>query len=266
MAARKPHDETKDPVHRSKKYGKAKVRIFDTREEMGAAAGGHVASLMQQLLKKKETISMVFAAAPSQNEFLSCLAGSPGIDWSRVVGYHMDEYIGLPSDSDQLFGRFLQKHLFSKVKMGRVEFINSQASDQEWECERYAALLRQDPMDIVCLGIGENGHIAFNDPPVADFNDAHLVKIIELDDRDRQQQVHDGCFPTVADVPRRAYTLTIPALTSATHLSCVVPSERKAAAVRDSLLGPVTTEVPASILRTHLHANIFLDRRSALYL
>ncbi len=257
---------TKNGKRTSRTYDRAKVWVYETRDEMGAAAAQHVVGLMQHLLKKKETINMVFAAAPSQNEFLSHLVASHGVDWSRVVGFHMDEYIGLPEGSDQSFGLFLQKHLFSKAKMGRVELLHSRANDPAWECERYSALLRQNPIDIVCLGIGENGHIAFNDPPVADFHDEHLVKVIELDERDREQQVHDGCFPTVKDVPPQAYTLTIPALMSAKHLSCVVPSDRKATAVRESLLGPVTTEVPASVLRQHQDVTIFLDQRSALHL
>ncbi len=251
---------------RTRTYGKARVQIYEHRDDMGADAAKHVVGLMQGLLKKKKTIRMVFAAAPSQNEFLSYLTRSDLVDWSRVVGFHMDEYIGLPDGSEQSFGLFLQRHLFSKVQMQRVELLDSRANDPAWECVRYAALLKQDPIDIVCLGIGENGHIAFNDPPVANFHDEHLVKVIELDERDRQQQVNDGCFPSVEDVPRKAYTLTIPALMSAAHLSCVVPSVRKAAAVRDALLGPITTEVPASIMREHPDTVIFLDQSSALHL
>ncbi len=246
-----------------KTYGSAGVQIFLTRDEMGIAAAEHVAGLIRRVLREKNVVNMVFAAAPSQDEFLSYLTKSPSVDWSRVVGFHMDEYIGLPADSGQFFRVYLQDHLFSKVKVRHVYFLDSQAKDSHRECERYAALLREHHTDIVCLGIGENGHIAFNDPPVADFHDPELVKIIELDERDRQQQVNDGCFPTINDVPPRAYTLTVPALMSAAFLSCVVPSERKAQAVFNSLLGEITTAVPASILRTHPQIEIFLDESSA---
>ncbi len=253
-------------TYQSRTYDSARVQIYKSRNEMGLAAAEHVVGLVCELLRTKKTVNMVFAAAPSQNEFLMYFTGLDAVEWPKIAGFHMDEYIGLPPGSRQLFGCFLQSHLFSKVKMKSVDLLNSGAPDSTAECERYAALLRQHPPDIVCLGIGENGHIAFNDPPVADFDDKQLVKVIKLDERDRQQQVHDGCFPSVNDVPARAYTLTIPTLMSATYLSCVVPSERKATAVRDSLLGPITTQVPASVLRRHRHATIFLDQQSARYL
>jgi glucosamine-6-phosphate deaminase len=244
-------------------YGTAHVHIYDNRDGMGKAAAEHVVRLIGQILKKKEKVNMIFAAAPSQDEFLAYLMKSTGVDWSRVVGFHMDEYIGLPTNSDQFFSLFLKNHLFSKVRMKRVHILDSQAKDPEKECERYAALLRENPTDIVCLGIGENAHIAFNDPPFADFNDKELVKIVELDEPCRQQQVNDGCFPTIKDVPPRALTLTVPALMSATYLSCVVPSERKAKAILNSLTGAISTAVPASILRTHTCVEMFLDKPSA---
>ncbi|HTR81347.1 MAG TPA: glucosamine-6-phosphate deaminase [Bacteroidota bacterium] len=248
---------------KEKKFGAANVRIYTTRSEMGKAAAEHVAGLIREVLSKKERANIVFAAAPSQNEFLFHLTNSPGIDWPRVVGFHMDEYIGLPKESDQFFSLYLHNHLFSKVKIGSVQILDAHAKEPKKECHRYAALLKENPTDIVCLGIGENGHIAFNDPPVADFLDKYLVKIIELDEADRRQQVNDGCFPTINDVPPTAFTLTIPALMSATYLSCVVPTERKARAVFNSLTGKVTTKVPGSILRTHPHIELFLDEASA---
>ncbi len=244
-------------------FGRVKVRVSETRDAMGKAAAQHVVGLLRRVLSRKETANVVFAAAPSQTEFLSHLAMAEDVDWSRILGFHMDEYIGLPADSDQFFGRYLERHIFSLVKFREVHLFDSQANDTSRECDRYAGLLRDNPIDIVCLGIGENGHIAFNDPPFADFQDPQLVKVIELDDRDRQQQVHDGCFKSVPDVPRNAYTLTIPALMSAKYLSCVVPTKRKATAVARALTGPLTTAVPASILRTHPRINIFLDVASA---
>jgi glucosamine-6-phosphate deaminase len=244
-------------------YGKATVRICNTRNDAGGAAAEYAAGCIRKILSVQETANIVFAAAPSQNEFLAALVATPNVDWQRINAFHMDEYIGLPPGSDQFFSLYLQRHLFSHVHMKNVFLLDSQASDPARECERYAALLQQCPTDLVCMGIGENGHIAFNDPPVADFNDKALVKVVELDEPDRHQQVHDGCFPSFEDVPTHAYTLTVPALMCATFLSVVVPSERKAVAVKNSLTGPIGTAVPGSILRTHAHVEMFLDPASA---
>lgn len=249
--------------HRSKVYENLEVNIYPTRECMGKAAATHVASTIRELHARQQLVNIVFAAAPSQNEFLSYLSQSDGIHWSRVIGFHMDEYIGLPKDAGQLFSKYLMNRLFSKVLTKEVHIIDSQAVNPVQECARYAALLRAHPTDIVCLGVGENGHIAFNDPPVADFNDPFLVKVVELDAVCRQQQVNDGCFSSFGEVPTHAITLTIPALMSARYVSIVVPSDRKANAVRDSLLGPVTTKVPASIFRSHKRATMFVDERAA---
>ncbi len=245
------------------KYGNAIVRVLSNRDEMGKRAAEQVVHLIRTVLALKDSVNMVFAAAPSQDDFLAYLTKSQQADWSRIVGFQMDEYVGLPVDSGQLFSRYLQKHLFSRVRLKSVHLLDSRATDPERECARYAALLCEHPADIVCLGIGENGHIAFNDPPVADFHDTHRVKVIELDERDRQQQVNDGCFPTTKDVPPHAYTLTIPALMSATYLSCVVPTERKAQAVFQALNGTISTAVPATILRTHPNITVFLDKSAA---
>jgi glucosamine-6-phosphate deaminase len=251
---------------RMKTYGKATVRIFETRADAGTAAAEYVAGCIQEILKEKETANIVFAAAPSQNEFLASLAGMPNIEWQRINAFHMDEYISLPPTSDQFFSLYLKNHLFSKVAMKNVFILDSQTSDTARECERYEALLRRYPTDLVCMGIGENGHIAFNDPPVADFNDKYFVKVVELDEPDRHQQVHDGCFASFNDVPAHAYTLTVPALMAAKYLSVVVPSERKAIAVKNSLTGEIGTAVPGSILRTHDRVEIFLDTASAALL
>jgi glucosamine-6-phosphate deaminase len=250
--------------HRSKSYDNLQVHIYPSRDEMGRAAANHVAAIMSDLLSRQQTINMVFAAAPSQNEFLDHLTNMKGIEWSRVIGFHMDEYFSLPADAGQLFSKYLTDHLFSKVRMKEVHIVDAIAKDPAGECTRYAELLKSHPIDIVCMGIGENGHIAFNDPPVADFNDPLLVKVVDLDETDRQQQVNDGCFASIAEVPTQAITLTVPQLMSARFLSIVVPSERKATAVRNSLLGPVTTKVPGSILRQHKQAAMFIDEKAAV--
>ena len=240
-----------------------KVKIFRDRKEMGEAAGWAVAEKMREILKSKKPLSMVFASAPSQNEFLEELGQSLGIDWSEVTALHLDEYVGLSSEAPQSFAHFLREKLFEKVHPGRVFYLNGMAGDLEAECQRYVTLLKKHPLDIACIGIGENGHLAFNDPPFADFHDLYLVKIVELDTISRKQQVHDGCFQSLKDVPEKAITLTIPAILSASFIYCMVPGPTKAEAVRRAIQGPISTSCPASILRTHSNAILFLDEDSA---
>jgi glucosamine-6-phosphate deaminase len=230
---------------------------------MGKAAGQSVAEKMKKILKGKKALSIVFASAPSQNEFLGELSQTPGIDWRKVTVFHLDEYIGLPSDALESFGHFLGVRLFEKVRPGNVYYLNGMATDLEAECKRYAAYLKDHPLDIACIGIGENGHLAFNDPPFADFQDPLLVKVVDLDLVSRQQQVHDGCFKSLQEVPRKAITLTIPAILSAKYIYCMVPSHSKAEAVKRTLEGPVSMSCPASILRKHENAILFLDKDSA---
>lgn len=236
-----------------------KVHIYDTRTEMGRAAAGDIKACMLSLLETKETIRMIFAAAPSQNEVLAALVNDPEIPWSRVHGFHMDEYIGLSADAPQGFGNFLKEHIFGLVDFGRVSYIDITAGDADAECERYAALLAEQPIDIVVMGIGENGHIAFNDPPVADFNDAKAVKPVELDAICRNQQVNDGCFAKLEDVPKTAITLTVPTLFAGKHLFCIVPAKTKANAVRATLCDGICEKCPATILRRHESAVLYLD-------
>jgi glucosamine-6-phosphate deaminase len=238
---------------------KLRVKIFSDRREMGKAAGQSAAEKIREILKVSKSLSMVFASAPSQNEFLEELSQSSGIDWNKITAFHLDEYIGLPTDAAESFGHFLRVELFEKVHPGRVYYLNGMAEDLEAECKRYAGLLRDHPLDIACIGIGENGHLAFNDPPFADFQDPLLVKIVELDPVSRQQQVHDGCFKSFQEVPRKAITLTIPAILFARFIYCMVPGPRKAEAVRRTLEDSVSTDCPATILRQHDNAILFLD-------
>ena len=244
------------------KVEKLKVRVFRDRIAMGRAARRAVASKMEETLEKKD-LTMVFAAAPSQNEFLEELSKSRDVDWKRVTAFHLDEYVGLPGTAPQNFGQYLRKKLFDKVRPGKVHYLNGMAEDPEAECDRYTALLKDHPFDIACIGIGENGHLAFNDPPVADFNDPRLVKVVELDLASRQQQVHDGCFKEIESVPQKAITLTLPAILSATFIFCMVPGPTKEGAVKKTLEGPITTDCPASILKKHEKATLFLDQDSA---
>ncbi|GAC1538577.1 MAG: glucosamine-6-phosphate deaminase [Herpetosiphon sp.] len=234
------------------------VMVYGHRQAMGSAAARDVASMMQELLTRQERVRMVFAAAPSQNEFLWSLAKIAGVDWSRVTAFHMDEYLGLPNEAPQGFGRFLRDRLFDIVQPGEVHLIES-SRDVTVESRRYASLLTAAPLDIICLGIGENGHIAFNDPDVADFDDPDVVKPVALDDMSRQQQVNDGCFPIISSVPTYALTLTIPTLMSGRHLFCMVPGASKRTAVQRTLNGPVSIACPASVLREHPDCRLYLD-------
>ena len=235
------------------------------RALLGADAGQRVALAIRAAIAARGEARIIFACAPSQNEFLAALTAQP-VDWSKVTVFHMDEYVSLLDTHPSSFRSFLREHLLAHIPAPRtVNFIHAEAPPDH-EIARYSALLAERSIDLVCLGIGENGHLAFNDPPVADFHDPARVKVVALDAQCRDQQVHDRCFVSLEDVPTHALTLTIPALMSAREISCVVPGPRKAAAVRNTLLGPVATSCPASILRTHPRATLHLDDAAATLL
>ena len=240
-----------------------RVNIYETRSEMGNAAAADIKACILSLLAEKETVNMIFAAAPSQNEVLAALATDKDIPWDRVNAFHMDEYIGLPACAPQGFGNFLREHIFGLADFKSVSYIDITADDAEAECARYAALLKEYPTDIVVMGIGENGHIAFNDPPVADFADPLAVKPVALDSVCRNQQVNDGCFARIEDVPKTAITLTVPTLFAGEHLFCIVPAKTKANAVRATLCGEIGEVCPATVLRRHRSAVLYLDGDSS---
>ena len=245
-----------------KQVDRLTVRRYATREEMGKAAAADFKAALRTLLDKKEFVRVVFAAAPSQDEFLEAIAMDAEIPFERVDAFHMDEYIGLPKDAPQGFGNFLNRGIFSKRTFRSVSYIDGQNVDFTAECARYAALLNAGEIDAVCMGIGENGHIAFNDPPVADFADPLDVKVVRLDDVCRMQQVHDGCFASMADVPQYALTLTVPRLLRANYHFCVVPGAMKAEAVTHMLRDEISVRCPASALRTCENAVLYLDADS----
>ena len=242
------------------------VNAYETRDEMGKAAAGDIKACILSLLAKKDTVNMIFAAAPSQKEVLTSLATDREIPWNRVNAFHMDEYIGLTSDAPQCFGNFLKRSIFGLAPFKSVNYIDVSATDVDMECERYSALLKQYPTDIVVMGIGENGHIAFNDPPVADFNDKKAVKPVLLDEICRQQQVNDGCFETIDDVPKTAITLTVPTLFKGDYLFCIVPAKTKAYAVKATLCDEINEKCPATVLRRHSNAVLYLDSDSSSFL
>ena len=239
------------------------ANIYPTRRDMGLSAGDDVARAIIALLRQKPELNMIFAAAPSQNEFLETLCAKKDIDWQRINAFHMDEYVGLPENAPQGFGNFLKERLFGKLPFRSVNYLNGNNPDLEAECKRYASLLKNNPCDIVCMGIGENGHIAFNDPHVARFDDAAFVKVVDLDETCRLQQVHDGCFASLDVVPTHALTLTVPALMSAGKLFCMVPAKTKAWAVYHTVNDPVSETIPATRIRLHADAVLYLDVDSA---
>lgn len=243
---------------------KLNVRIYETRKQMGAEAAKDVAERIKELLLVKGGfVNIIFAAAPSQNEFLFFLSKEDTINWNRVNAFHMDEYIGLDNNASQRFGHFLKERLFDKVPFNKVYYINGSTANPDMECIRYADLLKQFPAHIVCMGIGENTHIAFNDPHTADFNDPLMVKVVTLDQVSRQQQVHDGCFAQIEEVPTSAITLTVPALLKASSIYCIVPGNNKANAVYHTLNSEVHQNYPSTSLKKHSNATLYLDKESA---
>lgn len=232
--------------------------VHPDREAMGRAAASVAAALIRRAAQRRERVRVVFAAAPSQAELLAHLAAED-LPWHRIDAFHMDEYVGLAPEHPARFGNWLRRHLFDRVPLGSVHLMRP----EDGRPDDYARRLAAAPVDLVCLGIGTNGHIAFNDPPVADFADPLPVKVVELDPVCRQQQVDDGCFATLADVPTHAWTLTVPRLLDADALVCVVPGPAKAAAVAAAVDGPVGPACPASALRNHPDVRMFVDAAAA---
>lgn len=238
---------------------------YTGRNEMGAAAARMVADKVRYLQQRKPLISMMFAAAPSQLEFLEAFVKEE-LSWNGIIAFHMDEYIGLPESHPASFRNFLKRHLFEEVEFGAVHLIHGDAPDSQMEAERYAALLKAHPPDIICLGIGENTHLAFNDPHVADFNDPYLVKRVDLDLACRQQQVNDGCFKQLNEVPEYALTVTLPGLYKGQFLYCMVPGKNKAKAVYNTVMEEISPDFPSTLLRKHPQVVLFLDQESAVLL
>lgn len=240
-----------------------KVRIYRDDREMGQAAADHVEQILVSRIADQGHARIILATGASQFSFLKALKARQSINWSRITVFHLDEYAGMSDRHPASFRKYLKDRILDEVKPAEVHFLNGDAADIEAEVTRYENLLRDTEIDLACIGIGENGHIAFNDPPVADFNDPVLVKVVELDEKCRLQQLGEGWFPTLDDVPTHALSLTVPGIMRAERICCVVPDERKAEAVKNTLYGPVSTQCPASILRKHKHCTLFLDKTSA---
>ena len=242
---------------------KLRIEIFRETKEMGRASASFVAANLSKAIDEKGSASLIIGTGASQFPFLKEFL-LKDLDWTKINLFHLDEYIGISDQHPASFRRFLRERVAQKVNPRYVYYLNGDATDVAAEIKRYERLLKENPVDVACIGIGENGHIAFNDPDVADFDDPEYLKVVELDKACRKQQVGEGWFPTINDVPARAITLTITAIMDCKVLSCSVPDERKAEAVYNTLMREINTSCPASILRRHNNSVLFLDRFSAV--
>jgi glucosamine-6-phosphate deaminase len=243
--------------------GQLPISIFASNAEMGEAAAMEAAAIMSQAIAERGFANIILATGNSQLTFLQALRARHDVAWPRVHVFHMDEYVGLDPEHPASFPNFLQRELLDHVDAGAFFPVPAPVDRTDLACQEYEGLLRAHPADLCAMGIGENGHIAFNDPPFADFDDPRWVKAVRLDDASRRQQVGEGHFASLDEVPTHAVTLTIPALLSARRVLCIVPEVRKAEAVQRSLRGPLTEDCPASILRTQHHVHLLLDADSA---
>lgn len=241
---------------------KLHIRVFDSRNALGECAAAEIAATIKTLLAQKDHINVMFAAAPSQNEMLAALLNDNEIQWERVNAFHMDEYVGLDPAHPAGFRNFLNRAIFEHKPFKSVHLLNGNAEDPQQEADRYGKLLEENPLDICLLGVGENGHLAFNDPPVANFEDKPFAKVVELEDRCRKQQINDGCFETLDQVPTHALTVTIPGLLVAKYKFAVVPAATKAEAIGHLVHDEISTACPATILRQCEGTELYVDTDS----
>ncbi|MDY7005372.1 MAG: glucosamine-6-phosphate deaminase [Cyanobacteriota bacterium] len=239
------------------------VRIYEREVEMAQDVAQIAQEYLQYLITKQGQVTVVLATGNSQIKFLEALITLGGVDWSKVTLFHLDEYLGISATHSASFRRYLRERVETSIKPYQFHYIEGDTNEPLRECDRYTQLLSTQPIDLVCLGIGENGHLAFNEPSVANFNDLRTVKLVKLDLTCRQQQVNQGHFPHIDAVPQYAFTLTIPAICSAKKIICLAPEKRKAKVVRDMLHHSISTLCPASILRQNSQATLFLDTNSA---
>jgi len=250
------------PTH-SFQVDQLQVKIYDSSLTMGQAASDFVSGEVNRSIQKCGSANLILATGASQFTFLDAFKRDKSVDWSRITVFHLDEYKGMSDQHPASFRRYLRERILDEVQPKKVHLLNGDAKDLLTEIFDYEELLKKHRIDVACIGIGENGHIAFNDPLVADFNDPRLVKIVELDPMCRQQQLGEGWFNVLEEVPTHALTLTIPAIMKCKTISCVVPDLRKADAVFNTLYGNISTSCPASILRKYPNTILFLDSNAA---
>ena len=248
---------------RSFQVDKARVYVYPSKRDTSEAAALEAAGILRDALAQRGSARIIVGTGNSQLDMVDALVRTTGVDWGRVEVFHMDEYVGMSEEHPASFRRWLKTHLADIVHPGKVYYLCGDAPDLSRECKRYTALLHSAPIDICFIGFGENGHIAFNDPGVADFHDPLAVKRVTMDEHCRRQQVGEGHFPTIEAVPREALSLTCPELFRGEHWICTVPDQRKAEAVLHALTGPITEACPSSLARTHPAAAVYLDAESA---
>lgn len=239
------------------------VQIYNTEAEMAQNVAELTSQYLQKLLQEQDTAAVLLATGNSQLKFLDALISLGGVDWSRITLFHLDEYLGISGDHSASFRRYMREHVAQRINPQAFHYIEGDALQPLLECDRYTKLLQAQPIDLCCLGVGENGHLAFNDPSVANFQDPYDVKLAKLDKINRQQQVNTGHFPDLDHVPQYAFTVTIPLICSAKKILCLAPTTRKAKIVKRILQGSISTECPASILRQQSQATLFLDTNAS---
>ncbi|WP_375477781.1 glucosamine-6-phosphate deaminase [uncultured Nostoc sp.] len=239
------------------------VQIYNSEVEMAEDVAEIVQKYLQQVLKQQDTAAVLLATGNSQLKFIDALIALGGVDWSRIILFHLDEYLGITADHSASFRRYMRERVEKRVNPKKFHYIEGDTLQPVTECDRYTKLLQAQPIDLCCLGVGENGHLAFNDPAVANFQDPYSVKLVKLDTMNRQQQVSTGHFPNLENVPQYAFTVTIPTICSAKKIICLAPEKRKANVVREMLESYVGKDCPASILRQQPQATLFLDVNSA---
>jgi len=247
----------------AKSYGTARIRIYPTRQELGVASAEDAARIIRQAVAQHGRARVIFATGNSQLDMIGALVEIPSLPWNEVEVFHMDEYIAMPADNGASFRRWIKTRIADRVHPGAVRYLAGDVPDLDAEIERYSRLLNEAPIDLAFVGFGENGHIAFNDPHVADFADTATVKRVQIDEASQRQQAGEGHFASPESVPKDALTITCPGLFRAAAWVSCVPERRKAAAVRDALQGPISTNCPSSIVRTHPNATVYLDEESA---
>ncbi len=250
------------PIHETA-IAQLPISIYQSNEELGQAAAVEASEVIQRAIHERGVANIIIATGNSQLTFLAALRAEKNIAWQKVSVFHMDEYVGIDPNHPASFPKFLRTHFLNHVSVKEFYPVNGRVGEIETTCAEYARLLRSNPVDLCACGYGENGHLAFNDPPYADFNDPVWIKLVKLADASRQQQVGEGHFRSIDECPTHAITLTIPALLAAKRVLCIVPEARKADAVYRALKIPISEDCPGSILRQTPHARLFLDRDSA---
>ena len=241
------------------------IRVYDTKAAMGEAAAAQAAAALRDAIARQGIAHVIAATGASQFEFLERLVTASGLDWARTVFFHLDEYVGLSDTHPASFRKYLRERIVDRVHPGAFHFIEGDAADPAAECRRVGALIARQPIDVAFVGIGENGHLAFNDPP-ADFETTVSYLVVDLDEDCRRQQLGEGWFASLDDVPRRAISMSVQQILNAGEIVCVVPDARKARAVRECLEGEVSPRHPASILQRHPRTTVFLDAPAAALL